>query len=93
MMSLYILEVDPLHPLTPWFILSIRALYARDVQGEGIDNEFGPSECSSGRDTRETTILFADIELNDEMNGVEEVLSDGSARLGVHGSMFNVVYP
>lgn len=70
-------------------------LYARDVQGrhgEGIDNRFRPSECSSSRDTRETTILFADVELNGGMNGVEEVLSEGSARVGVHESMFNVVY-
>ncbi|KAF8452681.1 hypothetical protein L210DRAFT_3519359, partial [Boletus edulis BED1] len=36
-----ILENVPVFTLTPRFILSLRALYAREGQGRGIDSEFG----------------------------------------------------
>ncbi|KAF8552966.1 hypothetical protein OG21DRAFT_1485804 [Imleria badia] len=58
--------------LIPRFIISIRELYARDVQGrrgEGIDTGFGLS--SSCRDAGGTAIVFADVEQN-ELDGVEE---------------------
>ena len=74
-----ILEVVPLYTLTPQFSLSIRVLYARDVQGrrgEGIDKGFSLSECSPSCDTRGTMIVFADVELNDEMDGIKGVSSE-----------------
>ncbi|KAF8547043.1 hypothetical protein OG21DRAFT_1573935 [Imleria badia] len=60
-----ILQYVPMYVLTPRFILSIRELYARDVQGrrgEGIDTGFGL--LSSGRGAG-TAIVFADIEGNE----------------------------
>ena len=61
MILLCILEVVSLYALTPRFILSIRVLYARSVQGrrgEGIGNGSGLSECSPSCDTRGTMIVF-----------------------------------
>ena len=63
---LYILAYVPMCTLTPRFILSIRELYARDVQGrrgEGIDSGFGLLA------TVGTAMEFADVEPNE---GLEE---------------------
>lgn len=58
----------PMYTLTPRFILSIRELYARDVQGrrgEGIDNGFGL--LSTDRGAVGTAMVFADVEPNEEL--------------------------
>lgn len=71
-----LIELIPLFTLTPRFIISIRALYARDLQGrrgEGIDTGFG---LSSGRNVR-STLVFADVEQNGEMEDIEEVPGEG----------------
>jgi len=63
---LVILQYVPMYILTPRFMLSIRELYARDVQGrrgEGIDTGFGL--LSSGRGAVETAIMFKDVEPNE----------------------------
>ena len=60
-----------MYTLTPRFILSIRELYARDVQGrrgEGIDTAFGL--LSTDRGAAGTAMLFADVEPNE---GLEEI--------------------
>ena len=62
---LFILEYVPMFTLSPRFILSIRELYARDVQGrrgEGIDTGFG---LSSVRGAGNSAIVFADVEQNE----------------------------
>lgn len=62
-----ILQYLPMYILTPRFILSIRELYARDIQerrGEGIDTGFG---LSSGCGAVRTAIVFADVELNERL--------------------------
>lgn len=62
---LFILENVPMYTLTPRFILSIREMYARDVQGRregGIDTGFGLSLSSRDADA---TIAFADVEQNE----------------------------
>ena len=68
-----ILEYVLVFTLSPRFILSIRELYAHDVQGrrgEGIDTGFGLSTgCGAGR----SAIMFADVEQNEESEHVEEV--------------------
>ena len=59
--------------LSPRFILSIRELYARDVQGrrgEGIDTGFG---LSSGRGAGRSAFAFADVEQNEGSEDIEEV--------------------
>ncbi|KAI9459538.1 hypothetical protein HD554DRAFT_1616316 [Boletus coccyginus] len=68
---LIILQYVPMYILTPRFMLSIRELYARDVQGrrgEGIDTGFGLLSSSRG-----TAIMFADVEpskgLEDDVQG------------------------
>lgn len=61
-----VLQCVPMFTLTPRFILSIRKLYARDVdgrRGEGIDTGFGLS--SSGRSAAGTLIFFANVEQNE----------------------------
>ena len=71
---LNVLETVPLYTLTPRFILSIREMYARDVQGRrgsGIDTGFGLS--SPGCDAGGTAIVFADVEQNERSEGVEEI--------------------
>ena len=64
----------PMFVLLPRFILSIRELYAQDVQGrrgEGIDTGFGLS--ASSRSAVRTALRFADIEQNASEEDVEEV--------------------
>ncbi|KAF8553916.1 hypothetical protein OG21DRAFT_1509561 [Imleria badia] len=54
--------------------MSIRELYARDVQcrrGGGIDTGFGLS--LSGRGAGGTGIVFADVEQNEGSEDVEEI--------------------
>ena len=73
MTLLNILEVVPLFTLTPRFIISIRELYARDVQcrrGEGIDTRFG---LTSGRGTVEAAMVFASAGQNEGPEDTEEV--------------------
>ena len=60
--------------LTPRFIMSIRELYAHDVQGrcgEGIDTGFGLSV--SIQDAGGAAMMFADVEQGQESKGVEEI--------------------
>lgn len=57
--------------------MSIRALYARDVQGkrgEGIDTGFG---LASGRDFGGSAVVFADVEQNEGVEDIEEVPREG----------------
>ena len=64
---LTIVECVPMFTLSPRFVMSIRELYARDIQGrrdEGIDTGFGL--LSSGRGAGGTAIMFADVEPNEE---------------------------
>ena len=73
-MPLAVLEYVPLFTLTPRFIISIRELYARDVQdrrGGGINTGFGLS--LSSRSIGGTEIVFADVEQNEGLGDVEEV--------------------
>ena len=72
---LLILQYVPMFTLTPRFILSIRELYARDVQsrhGSGIDTGFGLS--SSGREAGGAAMVFAGVEQNEGLEDVEEML-------------------
>ncbi|KAF8136545.1 hypothetical protein EV363DRAFT_1428926 [Boletus edulis] len=67
----FILEYVPIFALTPRFILSIRRMYARDVEGrcgEEIDTGFGLSSSGHG-----ATIVFADIERNGGLEDIEEI--------------------
>lgn len=68
-----ILEFVPIYTLTPRFIISIRKLYANDVEGRrggGIDTGFGlPSTGGADR----TVIVFADVEQNEGAEDVEEI--------------------
>ena len=69
-----IAEFVPIYTLTPRFILSVRELYARDVQsgrGEGIDTGFGLP--STGRGAGGTGIVFADVEQNEGLEDVEGI--------------------
>ena len=66
--------------LTPRFILSIRALYARDVrgrQGYGIDTGFGFSSLDAGGGS---AMVFADIRENEDSQQVEEIPMAGGIR-------------
>ena len=75
LLLLFILQSVPIYTLTPRFILSIRELYARDVQGrrsEGIDTEFGLSLSGRGAASG-TAIVFVDVEQNEMLDGVEEI--------------------
>lgn len=70
-----ILANVPMYTLTPRFIISMRELYARDVQCDhmsGIDTGFGLST-SCGHDVGGTGMVFADIGQNEGMDGVEEI--------------------
>ena len=73
MRVLFVLEYVLVFTLSPRFILSIRDLYARDVQGrhgEGIDTGFGlSSDCGAGR----STIVFVDVEQNEGSEDIEKV--------------------
>ena len=69
-----ILQTVPIFTLTPRFILNIRELYARDVQGRrggGIDTGFGLS--LSGHEAGRTAMVFMDVEQNEGSEDVEEV--------------------
>ena len=69
-----ILQTVPIFTLTPRFILNIRELYARDVQGRrggGIDTAFGLS--LSGHEAGRTAMVFMDVEQNEGSEDVEEV--------------------
>lgn len=71
---LLILEYVPMFTLTPRFIVSIRELYARDVQdrrGGGIDTGFGLS--FSGRGAVGTGNAITDVEQNEGSENVEEI--------------------
>lgn len=65
--------------LTPRFIISVRELYAHDVQGTRgeIDTGFGLS--FSGRAGE--TMAFADVEWNEGSGGVEEIPMEVAASL------------
>ena len=72
------LQYVPMFTLTPRFILSIRELYALDVQGRrggGVDTGFGLS--LSGREADETRRVFANVEQNEGLSveDVEEILT------------------
>ncbi|KAI9570973.1 hypothetical protein HD554DRAFT_288472 [Boletus coccyginus] len=65
---LYILEVVPMYTLAPRFIMGLRKVHARDVQGRRgsrIDTAFG-------RGVDGATVMFADIGRNDGLVSVEE---------------------
>ena len=71
---LLILQYVPIFILTPRFVMSIRELHARDVQGrcgEGIDSGFGL--LSSRHGAVGTVIMFADVEQDEGSEDVEEV--------------------
>ncbi|KAF8135154.1 hypothetical protein EV363DRAFT_1447915 [Boletus edulis] len=71
-----IAEFVPMWTLIPRFIISVRELYARDVQisrGEGIDTGFG---LSSGRSAGEKAMVFADVEQDEGPEDVEETQRD-----------------
>ena len=71
--ALGIVQDVPMYTVAPRFILSIRELYARDVQGrrgEGIDTGFGFS--LSDRGGVGTAIMFAAAEQNEGLEDVEE---------------------
>ena len=68
---LLIVELVPMYTLTPRFILSMRELYARDVQvgrvsGGGIDTGFG----LSFSDRAGATMVFADVGQNEDIEDI-----------------------
>ena len=72
---LFLLEYLPMYTLTPRFIISIRKLYAHDARGRcvgGIDTGFGLS-LDDHDIGGETAIMFADVEQNEVLEGVEEI--------------------
>ena len=73
---MWIFEYVPVITLTPRFILSLRALYARGLRGEceprDIDSEFGFTSVS-GRGVRETTMVFADARQDERLDQDEEM--------------------
>ena len=73
----------PAFTLTPQLILSLRKLYARDLQGRcgsDIDMAFGFT-CTSGYDTTKSGIVFADGGQNEgEGQGEEMEMEDGIMR-------------
>ena len=79
---LLVMEYIPMYTLSPRFILSIRELYARDVEGrrgEGIDTGFGLS--SSGRGAVVTPIAFTDVEQVQGVEVIEEIpMEDGKTQ-------------
>lgn len=81
-----ILANVPLYTLMPRFIMNVRELYARNIQGDcvsGIDTGFGLSSLY-GSGAGEVGMVFADAQLNEEMNDIEEVpreIGVGSASL------------
>ena len=83
-----VVELIPLYTLVPRFILSLRRLYERDLQGgrgSNIDTAFGVTSMS-GHGGASSTIMFADggqnegLEQGDEIQLEErEPRSDGSS--------------
>ena len=76
MILLDILEVLPVFTLSPRFIISIRELYARDVQcrrGEGIDTWFGLTSSGRGAAHVETAMVFAGAVQNEGSEDIEEI--------------------
>lgn len=83
---LYMLQKWPVFILTPRFIISVREMYARDVQssGGGIDTGFGLF--SSSRDADYTEIAFADYGPNETLDeGITGGSSDDSEFVGTDG--------
>ncbi|KAI9570975.1 hypothetical protein HD554DRAFT_291960 [Boletus coccyginus] len=71
--SLYILEIVPMYTLTPRFIMGLKEVYARDVQGRHwsrINTVFGLWLSDHGVDG--AAVELTDIERNDGLVGVEE---------------------
>ena len=63
---LIVVQYVPMFTLTPRFIMGLRELAARDVQGScggGIDSGFGLSSSNSNAGT---AIVFADVGKNEE---------------------------
>ncbi|KAF8135150.1 hypothetical protein EV363DRAFT_1582330 [Boletus edulis] len=74
---LCVVQFVPLFTLLPRFIMSIRELYARDVQGrrgEGIDTGFGLT--SSDQEAGETALVFVGVEEAEGLEDVEETDMD-----------------
>ncbi|KAF8135155.1 hypothetical protein EV363DRAFT_1396599 [Boletus edulis] len=72
---LFIVAYVPLFLLTPRFIISVRKLYARGIQGtrrgEGIDTGFGLS--SAGGSANGTAMVFVDAEQNEGLEDIDEI--------------------
>ncbi|KAF8442242.1 hypothetical protein L210DRAFT_3644387 [Boletus edulis BED1] len=72
---LFIVAYVPLFLLTPRFIISVRKLYARGIQGtrrgEGIDTGFGLS--SAGGSANGTVMVFVDAEQNEGLEDIDEI--------------------
>ena len=78
LISLLLLEYVPVFTLTPRFILSIREMYARDIEGKcggEIDSGFGLSSCSCN--TSELPIVFVVGQQSVELGDDEEVRATG----------------
>lgn len=96
---LYFLAYVPMYTLAPRFILSLRAVYARDVQGrrgEGIDTGFGLLSTSTGRSgTIGAGMVFAEVELNGMGTGTGLSSSSESSGYGavVPAMVFGDVEP
>lgn len=76
------LESVPIFALTPRFILGIREIYARDVQGrrgEGIDTGFGLSLASGG--SVGMPMGFVDAEQNEDLERVSRNM--GCSRVSI----------
>ncbi|KAF8552055.1 hypothetical protein OG21DRAFT_1511989 [Imleria badia] len=72
---MFVLQYVPIFTLAHRFIMSIRELYAYDVQGRRggrIDTGFGLS--FSDRGAVGTVLVFADVEPNEGSADVEEIL-------------------
>lgn len=81
-MLLSISQVVPLITLVPRFVLSLRALYARDLRGirtTEIDSAFGFSSGST-YSTAASTLVFSDGGENGGIEQAEEIELIGSAR-------------
>ena len=69
------MEYIPPYTLVPRFILSLRALYARDLQGRrgsDIDTAFGLTSASS-HGTVTSVIMFMDARQNEGLEQGEEI--------------------
>ena len=81
------LDYVPVFTLTPRFILSVRALYARDLQGRlepcRMDTEFGFMSVSASS-ARRTTLVFADVDQSEEGLEQDEEIPMGAVSDGGH---------